>query len=101
MAGDLEAPRAGLRPPGVRLINKSNRVAKVAIVVAAGAELEVDADVAAQLVGQTSAFTITGDPSGGGVAETAGDVPAAVPGVSVEEAGGSSARRVSGRRKAD
>lgn len=101
MAGDLEAPRAGLRPPGVRLINKSNRVAKVAIVVAAGAELEVDADVAAQLVGQTQAFTITGDPSGGGVAETAGDVLAAVPGVSVEEAGGSSARRVSGRRKAD
>jgi len=101
-AGDLEAPRAGLRPPGVRLINKSNRVAKVAIVVAAGAELEVDADVAAQLMGQTQAFTMSDDLSGGGVVETAGDVPAAVPGVSVvEEAGGGSARRASGRRKAD
>lgn len=100
--GDVPVPQAGLRRPGVRLTNKSNDVAKVAVVVAAGAELEVDADVAAQLLGQTNAFTITGDPSGGGVAETAGDVPAAVPGVSVvEEAGGSSARRVSGRRKAD
>lgn len=98
---DVPVPQAGLRRPGVRVFNKSNGPAKAAIIVAAGAELEVDADVAAQMVGQTSAFTITDSVPGGGAVETVGDVPAAVPGVSVEEAGGSSARRVSGRRKAD
>lgn len=99
---DVPVPQAGLRRPGVRVFNKSNGPAKAAIIVAAGGELEVDADVAAQLVGQTQAFTITdNDVAGTGVVvETVGDVPAAVPGVSVEEAGGSSARLRSGRRKA-
>ena len=104
MAGDLPVPLAGLRRPGVRLFNKSNGVAKVGINVAAGAELEVDEDVATQLLAQSTAFAkIDGSVLGGSaaVADTAGDVSASSPVVSspVEEAGGGSARRSSGRRK--
>lgn len=82
---EMTAPVAGLRPPGVRLLNKSNGPAKVAISVAAGSGLEVDADVAGQLLRQSQAFTVDNDPSGGGVVEEeTGDVPAAVPGPPVK-----------------
>jgi len=82
---EMTAPVAGLRPPGVRLLNKSNGPAKVAINVAAGSELEVDADVAGQLLRQTQAFTVLDDVAGTGVVEEeTGDVPAAVPGSPVK-----------------
>lgn len=48
----LRDPRAGLNPPEGRraLVNRSQDVAKVSIVVPAGATLDVDAVVAAQLL---------------------------------------------------
>lgn len=79
---DLPIPRAGLRPPGVRVRNRTADVAKVLLVIPAGGEVEADATVADQLL-RTGAFE-----------------PAAVPPsvVMAEEAGGGSARRASGRR---
>lgn len=106
MAGGLSVPLAGLRRPGVRLFNKSNGVAKVGISVAAGAELEVDEGVAAQLLAQSAAFAKIDDGAVGGTvvaggAEVSSPVASApsLPSPAVEEAGGGSARRSSGRRK--
>jgi hypothetical protein len=42
--------------PGLRVINKSNSVSKVTVHVAAGDELEVSEDVAAQLAAQNLDF---------------------------------------------
>lgn len=53
---DLTAPPAGLRPPGVRLRNRSNAVAKVAVVLPAGTEIEVPEEVAVALQSQTNAL---------------------------------------------
>lgn len=75
--------------PGLRnLRNKSNGIAKVSIAVPAGDELVVSDDVATQLLNQTQAFEATSDGSGSHPED----------GI-VEEAGGGSARRASGRRK--
>lgn len=97
---DLNAPRAGLRPPGVRLFNKSNGTAKVSLSVPQGSELEVDDDVARQLVA-TGAFAPVDDAPGGAVVTPAGQPASAGPAGApvVEEAGGSAARRTSGRRR--
>lgn len=92
---EIPVPSAGLRPPGVRLRNKSNDIARVGLVVPAGDELEVSDYVAGQLVGQAP-FEIVGPPAGEAGSEAvppAGSDPA-----SIEEAGGSAARRRSGRR---
>jgi hypothetical protein len=48
----LTPPTPGLR----RIHNKSKHVAKVAVIVQPGDELEVSGDVALQLVAQTPAF---------------------------------------------
>jgi hypothetical protein len=45
--------------PGLRVINKSNHVSKVSLNVAAGDELEVSEDVAAQLAAQNLDFVST------------------------------------------
>ncbi len=96
---DIPTPRAGLRPPGVRLRNKSNDIIRASVVVPAGDEIETSDYVAGQLVGQSSAFEIVA-----GVWAGAGDDPeseAEPPAASdsgVEEAGGGSARRRGGRR---
>lgn len=99
------APRPGLRPAGVRLFNKSNAVAKVGINVAAGAELGVDEDVAAQLLRQSAAFAKIDGTSGGDAVVTEGpgflSADPAPPSPPVEEAGGGAARRASGRRKGE
>jgi hypothetical protein len=58
---ELIAPSAGLRPPGVRLRNKSHDVAKVEIVVPAGAELEVPEVVAKAAMAQSGAFAVVDD----------------------------------------
>lgn len=79
-----EAPPAGLNPPGVRLRNKTNAVAKVSLAVPAGDELEVSETVAAQLGGQFEPI------------ETGAPLPASPV---MEEAGGGGARLRSGRRK--
>jgi hypothetical protein len=55
---DLTAPSAGLKPPGVRLRNKSHDVAKVALTIPAGAELEVPEIVAKAAMSQTGAFAV-------------------------------------------
>jgi hypothetical protein len=86
---DLTAPQAGLRPPGVRLFNKSNGTAKVSLHVPQGSELEVDDDVARQLLAM-GAFAAVAD------ASPADTTPV---GPVVEEAGGGSARRAGGRRR--
>lgn len=101
---EMEAPRPGLRPVGVRLVNKSNGVAKVGIIVAAGAELRVDEDVAGQLLRQSAAFATIDDVPGGSVVAAEAEGATAAPSASaplIEEAGGSAARRSSGRRKAE
>jgi len=101
MSGDLTVPSAGLRRPGVRLRNRSNAVAKVQLVVPAGDELEVGDDVAAQLLRQSTAFDKASSDSGGLAAGPVSDGAAAIgDGSPIEEAGGGSARRMSGRRKA-
>jgi hypothetical protein len=96
----LNEPRAGLRPPGVRLFQKTNDVAKISLSVPVGSEMEVDDDVARQLL-LSGAFAPIDGASGGAVVEApAGAVAASTPaGVApVEEAGGGAARRRSGRR---
>ena len=100
---ELSTPRPGLRPAGVRVFNKSHDVAKVGIVVPAGAEIVADEYVAAQLLAQSSAFVQIDATSGGdvvaGVAEDDSASSSATPPPIVEEAGGVAARRASGRRK--
>lgn len=87
----LTEPRAGLRRPGVRLVNRTGDVAKVALVVPAGAQLEVDdADVAGQLLRSGSFAVLDAQADEAEVELTAAPV--------VEEAGGGTARRRSGRR---
>jgi len=98
-ARDMDVPSAGLRQPGVRLRNKSNDIVRASVVLPAGAELETDDYVAGQLLGQSTALEIV-DTSGGDV-DVAGSeaVPPAGPDpASIEEAGGGTARRRSGRR---
>ena len=55
---EIPTPSAGLRPPGVRLRNKSNDIIRAAVVVPAGSELEADEYVAGQLQAQSAAFAI-------------------------------------------
>lgn len=62
--------------PRLRVINKSNHVAKVAVVVQPGDELEVSEDVAAQLDAQSLDFVPSDHP----------DAAKAVPYPPVEEA---------------
>jgi len=76
----MNKPTPGLRPVN-RLRNRSNDIARVALVVPAGAEIDTDnEDVAAQLLAN-SAFVRTERERQG-----------------VEEAGGGSARNRSGKR---
>ena len=99
-ARDMDVPSAGLRQPGVRLRNKSNDIVRASMVLPAGAELETDDYVAGQLLGQSTALEIV-DTSGGDVdaaGSEAGDPPAGPDPASIEEAGGGTARRRSGRR---
>ena len=46
--------------PGLRVINKSHSVSKVTVHVAAGDELEVSEDVAAQIAAQNGDFVAVG-----------------------------------------
>jgi len=95
-ARDMDVPSAGLRQPGVRLRNKSNDIVRASVVLPAGAELETDDYVAGQLLGQSTALEIVDPPVGAAGSEAvppAGSDPA-----SIEEAGGGTARRRSGRR---
>lgn len=105
----LRKPKGGLTHPSALVRNKSNDVAKVSIVVPAGDELEVGEGVAAQLLGQSTAFETVGNSGGSADVEQA-EEPApdssAAPADEdddadggVEEAGGGSARGKSGRRK--
>ena len=99
-ARDMDVPSAGLRQPGVRLRNKSNDIVRASVVLPAGAELVTDDYVAGQLLGQTTALEVVGT-SGGDVdvaGSEAGAPPAGPDPASIEEAGGGTARRRSGRR---
>ena len=79
----MDVPAAGLRPPGVRLRNKSNNLVRVVVAVDPDGEIEVpEASAVGVLADQ--AFQVVGEPAGVGV---------------VEEAGGKSARTQSGRRQ--
>ena len=104
-ARDMDAPSAGLRQPGVRLRNKSNDIIRASMVVPAGAELETDEYVAAQLLGQDTAFEVVAASTlAGSDVDDEGQDDTAPPAVSpasppVEEAGGGSARARSGRRR--
>lgn len=51
--------------PGLRVINKSSGLSKVTIHVAAGDELEVSEDVAAQLAAQNQDFVATDSDAAG------------------------------------
>jgi hypothetical protein len=96
----MDVPSAGLRQPGVRLRNKSNDIVRANVVLPAGAELETDDYVAGQLLGQSTALEIVATSGGDGdvAGSEAGTPPAASDPASIEEAGGSAARRRSGRR---
>lgn len=84
----LNPPAPGLRALSTRLRNRSNDIARVDLVVPAGAEIDTDdPNVVAQLLAN-SAFVQE---------ERARQDAKAEPTV-VEEAGGGSARRSSGRR---
>ena len=97
---EIPIPSAGLRRPGVRLRNKSNDIVRASMVLPAGAELETDDYVAGQLLGQTTALEIVATSGGDGdvAGSEAGASPAGPDPASIEEAGGGTARRRSGRR---
>ena len=81
---DLSAPSAGLRRPGVRLLQRSNAVAKVDLRVPPGAALVVDDDdVIAQLRAH-GAFTVADDEARGGAG--AGDAAPSAAATSAAEA---------------
>lgn len=95
---EIPTPSAGLRPPGVRLRNKSNDIIRAAVVVPAGSELEADEYVAGQLQAQSAAFEVVPDGRSGDEAGSDAGIPPVGSDPVVEEAGGGSARRRGGRR---
>ena len=74
----MKHPDAGLRAPGVRLVNRTKQIIKADLRVPAGAELEVPGDVAADLEAQTTAFRRVVDvPLEGGTVEPKAKQPKA------------------------
>ena len=94
---DIAVPSAGLRPPGVRLRNKSNDIIRAAVVVPAGSELEADEYVAGQLQAQSAAFEVVPDGRSGDEAGSDAGIPPVGSDPVVEEGDGSTRRR-GGRR---